>query len=538
MFIALLSIPLFSRKVTNPLKLVLSYFILATVLIPPHIIVKEFIVFDTYPYAADATYLLKHGHIAWIHRLGTTPGYAITYAALGLISGLNINTLIKAYSLFILASLPILLASVPRSNIAKITLLILPFVFFPTQPINFHRATMFLPYIPLVILILKLNLERQRYGLLLGILVVIAAASVYPMTAILVFLMAVTLALIVVLEIIITHGSAQSYHNTKAISTFILGSLLATLIYYTFFSLGGYTMNKDFLYMLGNAISDIKRILISPPTEIVHQGIYSAQDITPELKFVVMLRTFSLVILTLMTLSSCLLWLFKAKRSMFQLYLICLWLVTLLTLGIASFLLHYKGFLLKFPYTYVLLSCITLTVSLETMNVPTSVGKYLRVLMPLVLTIQLLIIPLTSYASLPIIHLQVTELEASRYIIRHYIWAYTEPQCNKLYYIEYSSPWNFDLLAYDKDIMSFAQVPYNALLNISEFEKLVDHHPILITSRLILRDYYIVQPTSHAPLLDQAIVHLTHSKNLVYVSVGSNEYMGGSREFALLYTSK
>jgi len=521
------------QRVRDSLKLLAALFMVAAILISPHILIKGFIVFDTYPYTADVAFLINHGHIAWIHRLGTTPGYAIIYAIFSLVTNLSPYILVKAFPTFILITMAPLLASIPRNKKLRPLMVVLPFAFFINQPINFHRATLFLPYIPLAILLLKHSLKRRELRMLpLVALTFTSASSVYPMTLIIMPMLIVGLSLIMLVGV---RKASTNNLSLRGLSMYVLVFIFSTLMYYMFFSLGGFIVNKDLQYILGNILNELKHLVIKPPTEIIHQGAYMAQGVTTEVKLVMILRVAVLGAITLMTSLCVFIWLLKTKqKQLFRAFLAYLWLIALTSLGAASFLLHYKGFPLKFLYEYVLLSAITFVVLLEELVIHTPVRRLIKVVIPAILAATLVFMPLISYASLPIIHPQLAELEASKFAARFCEWTYEKPHCNKLVYVEYSSPWNLDLLAYGRNVISFMQTDYSTLIDEIKLQDIVSNYPILITSRFILRDYYIVHEVRHSVVLSNAIKRLLCTKSLVYSSIGKDLSLR-SVEYSLLF---
>lgn len=288
---------------------------------------------------------------------------------------------------------------------------------------------------------------------------------------------------------------------------------------------------------MGNIIRDIKHVTIKPPTEIIHQGIYMASGVTPEVWMVSILRVMPLSILTLEVLVCLIVWLVRGERKLLSSYLASTWLSAFTVLGAAAFLLGYKGFLLKFPYEYALLSTITLVLLLESITTHTSAGKVVKNIIFPALFIVLLCTPITSYAALPIIHPQATEIHASKFIINLHDWSHTMPYYNKVAYIEYSAPWSLDILITREDSMSFTQLGYNTLIDRAKLEKAIANYPIIIvTSRFMLRDYYIVHEKTHAEVLSNVVEYLSQTRNLVYNSMGRNINIE-IIEYSMIYAS-
>lgn len=416
----------------------------------------------------------------------------------------------------------------------------MPFAFFINQPLNFHRATLFLPYILLILLLLKLCLKGHKHVLVLTPLISISASSTYPMTLILIVFLAISLLLESIFKTILykTLFCSQPY-RAKFLWLFILLALTGVLIYYLFFSPGGYLVNKDLSYIIRNVLHDLRHLLLAPPTEIVHQGAYMARDITSRFALIVKLRLYTLTILTLMTLSLCSLYILYMlkKRSLlkydiFHRYLIILWVVVLLTLVVASFALQYKGFVVKFHFMYVLISCVTLLALLDHLHTCTKTRQNIfNAIIFMVLLTQLLIIPLTSFASLPIIHPPIVEEEGFRYVIKYHQKEYIDPKHNKLLYVEYSAPWNIDLLTCGVDFISINPIPYHVLIDEIKLKNI--KHPILVTSRFMLRDDYIVKTPTHKEVLKETLHILYSSKNLVY----NAHTLNYKEEFTLVFFS-
>lgn len=509
------------------IKILLSFIIISLVLVLPQLVIKEFIVFDTYSYSADAMYLIKNNHISWMHRLGTTPGYALVYASLSLVSGMDIFKLVKIYPIFIIATFYTIIIALPRQTSSKVLVILLT-MFFMYQPINFHRSTMFLPFEALILFLLSLYLRNpQSYKALVPVIVLVAFASssTYSMTLIFsVFLIIARILLYI--PTLMRLGMPKLVVRRlylKPLNQFILVFSASTLAYYTFYTLGGYIINHDFQYIIRILNNYLRNVLISSPIEGIRQGMWHASGLTNELKVITILRLGLYGFLLLVTLSMILYYVVKERSFLnpFPTFLSCLWITALSGILIASVFLHYKLFILKEHYMTGILSIVTIAILFERLK-SKFFTKFLSKIIFSMLIIAIMITPLTSYASLPITHPSAVEMNANIYVLKYSEWRFNDPKHRIVAYGEYSAPWNLDALLTGEDFMSFKCLGRDGLANKNVLIDTMYKYPIIIVSRLLLRDYYIVVKPNHNIVLWNAIKLLNNNVNLLYYSRTAN----------------
>jgi len=449
---------------------------------------------DQYPYLAEAAWLTKYGHITDIHYLNEVPGLGLMFSQLMLITNLGPFNISKLYpcltSLALVLPLYILCEKL-SGNGALAPLLFLSINW--TQVNTFHRATYFFILFSILILtIIKMvTTQTPSVYIIVNTLLFSAMVLTYPGTVIILTMLLATIATLRVIEQL-----NKEQNRTRRYGLFKLFLIFSII----FLSWNLWTARGEFSRLIGNTYGALNELIsLSTPMNIEPRHSFS-QGLTSLFRIIIYIRVIKLGFVVILGIFGSL-YSLKLKKTT-PIFVAAFYTGIVLSIIIFAPTTWNQWYLSKFNHHIALLASLCTGILIA----DNKHKNFLKYLILIFISINLLTVPVLRYASIPYLHVTTQELKAIEFV--HIYYEESAP----IYYEEYP-PYILPRLLLDKDIS------WDIQGSGAGFIPLEPEVNFLTSQRLITRDGYYIHPIGgYKKYLDSRIKLLTETHNLVYAS--------------------
>lgn len=445
---------------------------------------------DQYPYLSEVTLLAKNGHITQWHWLDQTPGLALMFSQVMVVTGLGPLQLSQLFPLIFVLVVP-LAFSTGEKICGDGALPVLLFLGFSVhQPNTFHRNTIFLIVfiVFLYFFVKRINNKHFIYPIFYT-MIVFVLSMYYPGTIVPVL----SILLISILFLILDRKKSKTVTLTT--------SLLLVGIYLAWYA---FVADWEFNWMTDQVIGGLQDFIYPDPERLLTVTAFGQTNMTGLFDFILNLR-YVLLGLLLILLLPAVSYVFL-KRKKFNSDAIFVSSLSLVTIGIFFVLVGfiYTGINLLFKFhTFFIYTCV-----FSICLLPTAFVRYkqkVKKILGIIAIVLLLLIPLLSYSTIPFLHTTTPELKAKQFTEDYY-----RGNARIL-----GTELNMAYLLFGV-IKNQTVVEPNPIL--TPEEPIYDDANYLVVQRYTTRDGFLIYSTGYKEYLDNLINNVSISHNLVYTN--------------------
>lgn len=471
-------------------KLLSVMFVALLVELTPSLMLENPWLPDQYPYLMEAAWLVRNGHTAGVHHLDQTPGLALIFSQLMLMTGLGPFEISKLYPLLSVLVTPLMFLTGESicGDGAIPSLLFFGLNFH--QPNVFHRNSIFvILFVVLLFLIVK-NLKERKPGYPISYtLAILAMVISYPGT--IVPILSLTL---------VTAFAFLSKGREKVVS--LSTPVLLAVLYFSWYA---FTGEWEFGRMVKDIYYGLEEFVHPTAERMLEITAYGGGSYTEMFRLLIDLRVVLTVLLAgVGLLSSIRVMLMNRKDDISGFFISSMFLATSAQFVFLTLFIYYglpTTFKFHTFFVYVAVLCVAQLIRLK----PLPNEAVVRFLLGFLALASLLLVPLLSYPTIPFLHTPSSELRAKIFLDTHYRAG--EPvlatELNLAYYLSF--------------LLTGAQVTEpGAVLTPQEPIRYESNY--LILQRFATRDGYLIYPVGYKGYLNLLMSSLSPSHDISFAS--------------------